>query len=137
MAITRMLETADEARLRVLQGIGDISGYEVFYHRILVGQYLRPEKTAGGILLPEGKGTTREEDRWQGKAVLVLKIAPGAFRDVGGLYESNYYGQRVEVGDWVLVKPTDGWQQLVNDWPCKTIEDSMIMARVSRPDIVF
>jgi len=137
MPITKMLESPDAAKQRVLAGVGDLSGFDLFYHRILVGQYLRPERTQGGVFLPEGKNTTREEDRYQGKTVLVLKIGPGAFKDVGGLYESSYYGQRVEVGDWVLVKPTEGWQLFVNDWPCKEIEDSMIMARVPRPDMIY
>ena len=67
-------DPANEIRKR----IGDISQIEVLHNQILVGVYIRPEKTKGGILLTS---QTRDEDRYQGKAGLVLKKGPLAFVD--------------------------------------------------------
>ena len=92
-------DPANEIRKR----IGDISKIEVLHNQILVGVYIRPEKTKGGILLTS---QTRDEDRYQGKAGLVLKKGPLAFVDD----ENNkFHGQNVDIGDWVFYRVSDGF----------------------------
>ena len=37
----------------LLSHLGDISGLEVLYNNILVATYIEPEKTVGGVYLPD------------------------------------------------------------------------------------
>ena len=126
-AITKSTDT----RKAILDFIGDISGYEVMGDRVLVGIFMRPEKTKGGIIRPDAN---KEEDVWQGKVGLVLKLGPNAFinPDDGSLYE-----QRVDVGDWVVFKVGDGWQLEVSKMPCRMIKDTNFIAKIKDPMMVL
>jgi len=64
-------------------------------YRIMVAQYVRPEKTKGGIILTD---TTRKEDVYQGNVGLVLRLGNDAYRDV----ERYPNGPWCSEGDWVL-----------------------------------
>src|ERR1035437_527844 len=112
-----VITKAVDTKQAIINFIGDLSGFEVMGDRVLVGVFMRPEKTKGGIIRPDGN---KEEDVWQGKVGLVLKLGPNAFinPDDGSLYE-----QRVDVGDWVVFKVGDGWQLEVNKMPCRMIKD--------------
>lgn len=46
--------------------------------RLLVLQYVRPERSAGGVYIPEA---VKQEDRWQGRVGLVLAMGPGCWAD--------------------------------------------------------
>jgi co-chaperonin GroES (HSP10) len=115
------ITTASDPRKAILDFVGDTSGFEVGSDRILVGIFMRPEKTRGGIIRPDAN---KEEDVWQGKVGLVLKLGPNAFinPDDGSLYE-----QHAEVGEWVCFKVGDGWQVEFNKMPCRVIKDSNIV----------
>lgn len=102
-------DPANEIRKR----IGDISKIEVLHNQILVGVYIRPEKTKGGILLTP---QTRDEDRYQGKAGLVLKKGPLAFVDDDN---NKFHGQNVDVGDWVFYRVSDGFPLVLNGTLCR------------------
>jgi co-chaperonin GroES (HSP10) len=45
-------------------------------NRCIVATYVRPSVTKGGIILTN---RTQEEDRWQGKAGLLIAVGPSAF----------------------------------------------------------
>ena len=111
--------------------IGDLSNIDLFYNKILVGIYIRPEKTAGGIIYTD---ETREEDRFQGKAGLVLKIGPTAFKDEGSV---QFYGQKVQVGDWIVFRPSNGLKMKINSIDCVYLQDVHVEMRVDRPDWVY
>ena len=72
-----------DARQEILKAVGDISNFNVFHNQVLIAIYIRPEMTAGGIIITN---KTRDEDKWQGKVGLVLKKGPSAFVD-----ESNQW----------------------------------------------
>ena len=120
-------EPANEIRKR----IGDISKIEVLHNQILVGVYIRPEKTKGGILLTS---QTRDEDRYQGKAGLVLKKGPLAFVDDDN---NKFHGQNVDIGDWVFYRVSDGFPLVLNGTLCRLLEEVHVKGKIPSPDVVF
>ncbi len=120
-------DPANEIRKR----IGDISKIEVLHNQILVGVYIRPEKTKGGILLTS---QTRDEDRYQGKAGLVLKKGPLAFVDDDN---NKFHGQNVDIGDWVFYRVSDGFPLVLNGTLCRLLEEVHVKGKIPSPDVVF
>lgn len=122
----------------LLDAAGDLSDYQVFHNLVLVATYVQPEKTKGGILLPDG---SLEEDRFQGKIGLVLKKGPLAFKDDS---VAKFGGVDVEPGDWVMYRPSDGIECFIRDrrhinngLPCRLIEDSLIKGTVTDPSLIY
>jgi co-chaperonin GroES (HSP10) len=112
--------------------IGDLKGIrDLYFGEIMVAIYQRPEQTASGLYLSD---KTRDEDKFQGKVGLVLKKGPRAFEDEGDI---KFHGQNVEIGDWVVFRPSDGWQWNVNKVECRMLRDVDIKARISAPDTVW
>ena len=120
-------DPANEIRKR----IGDISKIEVLHNQTLVGVYIRPEKTKGGILLTS---QTRDEDRYQGKAGLVLKKGPLAFVDDDN---NKFHGQNVDIGDWVFYRVSDGFPLVLNGTLCRLLEEVHVKGKIPSPDVVF
>jgi co-chaperonin GroES (HSP10) len=120
-------DPANEIRKR----IGNISQIEVLHNQILVGVYIRPEKTKGGILLTS---QTRDEDRYQGKAGLVLKKGPLAFVDDDN---NKFHGQNVYIGDWVFYRVSDGFPLVLNGTLCRLLEEVHVKGKIPSPDVVF
>jgi len=120
-------DPADDIRKKV----GDLSKIEVFGNRILLGVYERPERTKGGLYLSD---KTREEDKFQGKAALVLKKGPAAFVSDA---DYDFNGQTVEVGDWVTLFVSDGRKVVVNGQLCRIVEDQHIQLKIPAPDTVY
>jgi co-chaperonin GroES (HSP10) len=114
-----------------MEEVGDLSKIEIFNNQILVAIYIRPEKTAGGILLTNN---VRDEDKWQGKMGLVLKKGPSAFVDES---QNWFNGVDVAVGDWVIFRPSDGWGIEVNGVLCRLLDDTVIRGRAPNPDMIW
>ena len=72
------ISTAKDPKKAIPELVGNLDGIEVIGDMVLVGIYIRPEKTAGGIIRPT---INKQEDVWQGKVGLVLKWGPDAFID--------------------------------------------------------
>ena len=121
----------------LLDSLGDISGLQPMFNQILVATYIEPEKTKGGIIKPDNAIL---EGRFQGKVHLVLKLGPTAFK-YDGSYQ--YEGPKIEVGDWIVARPTDGFEffslePLRHDaTPCRFYEDRFILGKTNRPDAVW
>lgn len=115
----------------ILEAIGDISYLEIMHNQILVGIWMRPERTAGGIILTE---KTVDEDKWQGKVGLVLKVGPTAFVNDSA---NDFKGQSLSVGDWVIYRTSDGFSIDVNGTHCRLLEDVHIKGRVNDPSIIY
>lgn len=124
------LSQATDPKAAIKKAVGDLSGLEVMFNQVLVATYFRPEKTSGGIIRPT---SNVEEDRFQGKVGLVIKVGPTAFKDD----EIDYAGQTVEVGDWVAYRVGDGWEMTLNGTPCRLISDLNIRLKVSDPELIF
>jgi co-chaperonin GroES (HSP10) len=115
------ISTAADPKKAIQELAGDITDFKIFGDRVLVGIYARPEKTKGGIIRPDAN---KEEDVWQGKVGLVLKMGGDAFRnpETGEPYED-----RAEVGDWVVCYIGDGRPIQVGDMPCRIFRDTTIV----------
>lgn len=108
--------------------IGDIDpmGAEV-----LCAIYIRPQRTKSGIILTE---KTQEEDIWQSKIGLILKMGPLAFTEDA----THQWGDvRPGVGDWVAFRVGDTFMFILGERYCRLVQDVNIKAIVKRPDIVL
>lgn len=130
MATMSMLHTVDPA-VELREKVGDISKIEVMHNQILVAVYIRPEKTKGGLYLAD---QTRNEDRYQGKAGLVLKKGPLAFVDDDA---NKFMGQNVEPGEWIFYRVSDGFPLILNGTLCRLLEEVHVKGKIPSPDVVF
>ena len=126
----RMVHTIDPAK-ELLNKIGDLSAFELFGNQVLIAVYERPEKTKSGIILAD---VTRQEDAFQGKAGLVVKLGPSAFVSDENY---NFRNQKAQVGDWVAIFVSDGRKIVVNSTLCRIVEDNHIRLKIPTPDSVF
>ena len=126
-----VMKHEDDPRRTILDKVGALFDFEVLGNWVLVGVYIRPEKTKSGIYLAD---STRKEDEYQGKAGLVLKKGPSAFIDDAS---TEFHGQNVEPGDWIGFRASDGWQITVNGVLCRMLQDVHIRAKVASPDMIW
>jgi len=119
------------------EAAGDLGDYVVCHNLILVATYIAPEKV-GSIIMPDRK---IDEDRFQGKVGLVLKVGPQAFRDDGS---RSYGGIHVRRGDWVMYRPSDAMEVFIRDrrkindgLSCRLIEDVFIKMVVKDPSLIY
>lgn len=114
----------------LLTKVGDISGMSLTGNQVLVGIYVRDK--IGSIIMSD---VSQKEDQYQGKVGLILKIGEKAFdREWQKLYGDSVVPK---VGDWVTYKVYDGWQQKVNGYACRQLDDSSIKSVVNHPDLVY
>jgi co-chaperonin GroES (HSP10) len=127
----------------LLEKLGDLSDIEIFGTDVLLAVYQRPERTKNGLILPD---TSRDEDRFQSKAHLVVKLGPRAFVDDDSYAFSD--NERLKVGDWCAVRPSDGQLLTLNNMRgssssaddtvlCRLVKDVSIRMRVTHPDRVW
>lgn len=126
-----VMEHQTDPKEAILKELGDISSLEIYNNQVLVAVYIRPEKTKSGILLP---GQTRDEDKFQSKVGLVLKLGPSAFEEAA---DDWFKDVEINEHDWVVFRPSDGWSITVNNVLCRMIDDVNIRGRVDHPDRVW
>lgn len=114
-----------------LRELGDISGFEVSRNDVLVAIYMRPQKTKSGIILTD---QTVDEDRYQSKVGLVVGMGPSAFDED---YKAKFGDTVYELNDWVVFRPSDGWNITVNGVLCRMLDDTRLRGRVDQPDLVW
>jgi co-chaperonin GroES (HSP10) len=137
----KLREVAERAsfdpKQALIESLGSIDAIEVFHNLVLVATYIEPDKTPGGIIKPD---RTLAENRFQGKCALVLKCGPQAFQDDS---VQKFGGVKVEAGDWVIVRPSDGFELFKVDGGastgtcCRLFNDVNIMGRVSDPALIY
>ena len=127
--IIQMNHEVDPAK-DLMDKLGDISGIEIFNNEVLVAVYLRPEKTKGGVILSTG---ARNEDKYQSKIGLVVKAGNSAFEEDG----SWFRGVSVQEGDWVLFRPSDGYEMKIGEATVRLFLDTAIRGKVKHPDLVW
>jgi len=132
MPLMTMSHTIDPVE-EITERIGDLSEFEVPLNNILVGIYMRPQMTTGGILLTDD---TRREDLYQGKAGLVLKCGPLAFVDDEHV---KFNGFCPKPGDWVAFRSSDGLKLDVRskDGHCILLKDTQVKLLIPAPDLIF
>ena len=125
------ISKATDPKQAILDFVGDLSGLDVIGDRVLVGIYMRPEKTSGGIIRPDAN---KVEDVWQGKVGLVLKWGPDAFinPDTG-----EHYQQVIKPGEWGVFFVGDGKPLEINKAPCRLVKDVNFVAKIKNPEMVL
>lgn len=125
------ISQSNNPKLAIIKAAGDLSEIDVFTDLVMVGTYIRPEKTSGGIIRPQ---EVVKEDEYQGKVGLVLKVGPLAYSDWEDPAER---GENAEIGTWVVFHVKDGWPVQINGVACRLIPYDKIRARVTNPAMVF
>lgn len=125
------MDHENDPRAKIANEIGDLSHIELFNNQILVGVYIRPQKTKSGIYLAD---RTVDEDRHQSKVGLLLKSGPKAFEpNNDGWFEGETFNE----GDWLFYRPSDGWSITVNNVLCRILMDTQVKGRIQDPDQVW
>lgn len=125
------ISQANDPKQAIIVAVGDLSKEAVFSDLVLIGTFIRPEKTAGGIIRPK---ENVEEDQHQGKVGLVLKKGPLAYAD---WEEGKEIGQNAQLHTWVVFAIKDGWSIEVNGAPCRLIPYDKLRMRLDNPKLVF
>lgn len=128
---TIQIAAAKDPKQGLMDAVGDLSDLEIFHNQILVAIYVRPNVTAGGIHLSD---ETLKEDEFQGKVGLVVKKGPTAFLDTE---ETDFKGQNIEVGDWIVFRVGDGWQLTIRDTACRILTDRTVRMKIKNPGDIF
>jgi hypothetical protein len=131
---TRIAHVEHDPKREILDKLGDLTQFEVARNEVLLAIYVRPDTTPGGIAVTQ---KYRKEDVYQGKIGLVVKIGPGC----------QFPNVKIELHDWVVVRPSDTWALDVNAdpkalmetefVPCRLVFDDQIRARISYPGMVW
>lgn len=148
----------DRAKAEIFQQLGSYADIEVFGRQVLVACYVRPSTSLSGLTVTSGKGQT--EDIYQGKAVLILKCGPGAFKGDDSYQKAMFGDMPIPApGDWMFQRPQDGvLVQLMGDgaekcrgedrkgekydlypwdgWPCRIVTDESFIGRMNKPHTV-
>ena len=130
MPFMLMEHEVDPAK-KIVEEIGDLSQIELFNNQLLVGVYIRPQKTKSGLYLSD---KTTEEDRFQSKVGLLLKQGPRAFEPND---EGWFDGETFNLNDWLVFRPSDGWSITGNGVLCRILIDTQVKMRVPNPDLVW
>lgn len=127
----------------IIAKLGDLSEVEIAQNEVLLAMYMRPEKTAGGIIMPH---QNLKEDRYQGKVGLVVKIG-AACRFVRTGIDGVTYGIDIKLHDWVAVRTSDTWSLEINADPdvsdpraftlCRLVFDDQIRMKIPFPGLVW
>jgi len=164
-AVKKSVEQFDSEKQEILDRLGDISQVEIAQNECLIATYMRPEKTAGGIVLPH---QNLKEDQYQGKVGLVVKIGsacrfvrtspptiiePAVIDPHGHVLKAAVtvpgitYGLEINLYDWVVVRTSDTWPLELNGKPgisdprefvkCRLVYDDQIRMKVPRPSMVW
>lgn len=134
----------DDPKKAILDRLGDISDVQIAQNEVLIAVYRRPEKSAGGIILPE---SNLNEDKYQGKVGLVLKVGAACRFERQDERTGVTYGIPISVHDWVVVRPSDTWALEFNARPdamsredflwCRLVYDDQIRMKIPNPSMVW
>jgi hypothetical protein len=113
-----------DPRQALLEQAGDVSRFEICDNEVLIAIYMRPEKTKGGIVMVP---RNLQEDLYQSKIGLVLRIGPTC----------DFPLVKIELYDWVLVRPSDGYNLEVNFLPCRLAYDKHVRVKVPDPEMIW
>jgi co-chaperonin GroES (HSP10) len=127
----RMMEHDENPKVVLKEQIGNTDSFEIYNNQILIAVYVRPEKTKSGIFLPDAH---RAEDQYQSKVGLVLKKGPAAFEGDDSLW---FKDMNIELDDWIVFRPSDGWPITVNGVLCRMLDDTSVRGKIDVPDKIW
>jgi hypothetical protein len=126
----KLLSETIDFKATVFKEVGDLSKDRVMGNRILVAIFFRPNKIRG-VWRPD---SNVEEDAYQSKIGLVLQKGAHAFvPDV----ETDFRGDDVQVGQYILYRASDGFPETRNGVPCRILKDQQVMMIVNNPEEWF
>jgi hypothetical protein len=125
------ISQAKDQKQAIIDAVGDLSGIDVFSDLVLVGTYIEPEMTAGGIYRPV---EVLQDSEHQGKVGLVLKKGPIACAD---WEDDASLGQNAKLHTWVLYQAANTWKFQLNGVACSIIPYERLRLRVDDPAKVF
>jgi len=123
--------TPDDLKAHITERLGDLEFFDVLSSQVLVAIYVEPEKTAGGIIRID---RAIDESRYQGKAALLLKKGPTAFKYDGSY---NWEGREPEVGEWVFHRTSDAWDVDLKGIPCRLIDSDLVKGVIDDPSLIY
>lgn len=142
------------AKDHIHQMIGSLDGLQLFGRQVLIGVFCKPQMNDKGWF-----ETVKfsQEDWWQNKICLVLKMGPEAFQGDES-YLNAVFGEGVpppKVDEWLVANASAGFQISMFDggsrpqgkdyagrpvdlfewtgWPCRIVVDDCFMGRVLKP----
>jgi hypothetical protein len=118
-------------REAIIKAVGSLDGQVVFSDLVLVGTYIRNEKTAGGIIRPHD---VLKEDEYQSKVGIILKTGPLAY---GDWEDDKDKGQNAQIHTWVVFAIKDTWPVQINGTPCRFVPYNKLRMRLTDPTLVF
>lgn len=125
------ISQAKDQRQAIIDAVGDLAGIDVFSDMVLIGTYIEPEKTAGGIYRPV---EVLQESEHQGKVGLVLKKGPIAYGD----WEDDVsLGKNATLHTWVVYQASNTWKFQLNGVACSIVPYERLRFRVDDPTKVF
>lgn len=134
----------DDPKQLILDQLGDLSDVEIANNEVLIATYMRPEKTAGGIVLPH---QNLKEDQYQGKVGLVVKMGIACRFERIDARTGVKFGIPIALHDWVVVRTSDTWTLEVNGRndssdprefvKCRLVFDDQIRMKVPRPGMIW
>lgn len=127
--IREISESKLPSREAHIAALGKIKNqFQVLHSQVLVATYVQPEKTQGGIIIPDN---SMHEGRFQGSIGLVIALGPGAFKDDN---VAKFHGAKLEaMTSWVMFRASDGLELFINQVPCRLFEDVSIKMVVENP----
>ena len=142
-ALKKSTPETDEKQA-ILDKLGDLSQVQIAQNEVLVAIYIRPEKSAGGILLTD---RTRKEDNYQGKVGLVVKIGSACRFERYDAARNITFGLDIQLHDWVVTRPSDTWALDVNGGEdtsdpkaftnCRLVFDDQIRMKIPNPGMIW
>lgn len=127
--IKKFAET--QGKETILETIGNLDSIKVMQNMVLVATYIRPDKTKSGLYLPD---SAVEEDIYQGKVGLILKLGPTAFEDE---QENRFGNLRAKEHDWCVYRVGDSWDLTIRNVHCRLIRDDNIRLVINDPEEIF
>lgn len=126
-------QTPDALKDAIFAQIGEVSAMipKMSPNELLVSIYVQPEKTAGGIIRPN---SNVNEDRYQGKAVLLIAKGATAFKYQGAF---PWEGPAPDVGEWLVMRVADGFDLDLNGVPCRMLDYAQYKMVISDPRLVY
>lgn len=125
------LSKATDQKAEILKLVGDLSKFTMLGSDVMVATYIEPEKTKGGVWMPEKRA---DESRYQGKCGLIIAKGHSAFK-YDGAYAFD--GPSPNIGDWVFYFPTDGRELFFRGVSCRIFNSQFIRGIVPDPDFIF
>ena len=114
----------------------DIEPIRMLPTHVLVALYVR-EKVSASLY---SAAQTQDEDIWQGKVGLVLKLGPKAFQSDERVSFDGFVPP--VIGEWAVFRNSDGWDLGIVPFGeqrhirCRLIADEDIKAVVPRPEMI-